>query len=152
MNMCFKTSVVSQRLTEENVMKSPTSISTWQDEASRSFEVPVRSEVGCCSEPACSCGNAVIPKGSGYLHIGQKVVDFRKDCPTPRDLLRKLNKTQADLGCFETFELDHGAVYPRLLCKQAAIRHQLILEVAAQDAVDWWNTGEVPLRSTPCVD
>jgi hypothetical protein len=87
--------------------------------------------------------------GAGYLHISQKVVDFRKDCPTPRDLLFKLNKTQAALGCFETFALDHGAVYPRLLCRQAAIRHQLSLEVAALDAANWWNTGALPLRSTP---
>ena len=120
-----------------------------QDVIPRSFEVPVRNEAGCCSEPKCSCGNTVIPMGTGYLHISQKVVDFRKDCPTPRDLLFKLNKTQADLGCFETFALDRGAVYPRLLCRQAAIRHQLSLDVAAQDAENWWSTGAVPLRSTP---
>lgn len=130
-------------------MKTLTSSSNCQDERPRSFEVPVRNEAGCCSEPECSCGNAVIPAGTGYLHISQKVVDFRKDCPTPRDLLYKFNKTQADLGCFETFALDHGAVYPRLLCRQAAIGHQLSLEVAAQDAATWWDTGKVPLRSTP---
>jgi len=134
---------------EGNVMKTSTSNSTWQNDTRRSFEVPVRNEAGYCSEPECSCGNAVILKGTGYLHISQKVVDFRKDCPTPRELLYTLNTTQATLGCFETFVLDHGAVYPRLLCKQAAIRHQLSLEVAAQDAANWWNTGEVPLRSTP---
>jgi hypothetical protein len=148
MHLGFKTTLAIN-VYEENIMKSITSTSTWQDDTNRSFEVPVKHEAGCCSEPECSCGNAVIPKGTGYLHIIQKVVDFRKDCPTPRDLLRKLNKTQADLGCFETFELDHGAVYPRLLCRQAATRHQLSLEVAAQDAENWWNTGEVPLRSTP---
>ena len=130
-------------------MKTPTSTSTWQDETSQFFEVPVRHQAGHCSEPECSCGNAVIPKGTGYLHIGRKVVDFRKDCPTPRDLVYKLNKTQAALGCFETFALDRDAVYPRLLCRHAAIRHELNLEVAAQDAASWWNTGEVPLRSTP---
>ena len=130
-------------------MKTSTSTTNFQDETPRSFEVPVKNEAGFCSEPECTCGNAVIPKGSGYLHISQKVVDFRKDCPTPRDLLYKLNKTQADLGCFETFALDQVAVYPQLLCKQAAIRHQLSLEVAAQDATTWWGTGKVPLRSTP---
>jgi hypothetical protein len=130
-------------------MKTSTSNSNWQDETPRSFEVPVRNEAGYCSEPGCSCGNAVIPKGTGYLHISQKVVDFRQDCPAPRDLLYKFNRTQADLGCFETFALDRGAVYPRLLCEQAAIGHQLNLEVAAQDAANWWNTGAVPLRSTP---
>ena len=130
-------------------MKTSTSTTNFQYKTPRSFEVPVRNETGFCSEPECSCGNAVIPKGTGYLHISQKVVNFRKDCPTPRDLLFKLNKTQATLGCFETFALDHGTVYPRLLCKQAAIRHQLSLEVAAQDAANWWNTGAVPLRSTP---
>ncbi len=128
-----------------------TSISTsnCQDEKPLSFEVPVRNEAGHCSEPECSCGNAAIPMGSGYLHISQKVVNFRNDCPTPRDLLFKLNKKQATLGCFETFALDHGAVYPRLLCKQAAIQHQLSLEIAALDAKNWWNNGVVPLRSTP---
>ena len=130
-------------------MKTSTSSSNFQEEIPRSFEAPVRNDAGFCSEPECTCGNAVIQKGTGYLHISQKVVDFRKDCPTPRDLLYKFNKTQADLGCFETFALDHGAVYPRLLCRQAAIGHQLDLDVAAQDAATWWDIGKVPLRSTP---
>ena len=130
-------------------MKTSTYTMNFQEEIPRSFEVPVRNEAGFCSEPECTCGNAVIQKGAGYLHISQKVVDFRQDCPTPRDLLYKLNKTQADLGCFETFALDHGAVYPRLLCRQAAIGHQLSLEAAAQDAATWWDTRKVPLRSTP---
>ena len=47
-------------------------ISTWQDEASPFFEVPVKHEVGHCSEPNCSCGNASIPKDTGYLYISQK--------------------------------------------------------------------------------
>ena len=130
-------------------MKTYAYSSSGQDEPPRSLVVPVRNETGYCAQPGCSCGNTDIPKGTGYLHISRKVVDFRKDCPTPQDLLYKINKTQADLGCFETFALDHGALYPQLLCKEAAIGHQLSLEVAAQDAENWWNTGEVPLRSTP---
>jgi len=134
---------------EVNVMKTYTYSSSRADESPLSFTVPVRNEAGFCAHPGCSCGGNVIPKGTGYLHISQKVVDFRKDCPSPRDLLYKLNKTLADLGCFETFVLDHGALYPQLLCNEAAIRHELNLEVAAKDAEIWWNTGEVPLRSTP---
>lgn len=130
-------------------MKTSTYTSDRQDEMNRSFVVPVKNGAGKCSDPECSCGNATIPKGTGYLHISQKVVDYRQDCPTPRDLIYKLNKRQAELGCFETVELDRSAVFPQLLCKEAAIRHQLNLEVAAEDAANWWNTGEVPLRSTP---
>lgn len=130
-------------------MKTAIYTSDRQDEINRSFVVPVKNEAGNCSDPECSCGSTVIPKGTGYLHISQKVVDYRQDCPTPSDLIYKLNKQQAELGCFETVELDRSAVFPRLLCKEAAIRHQLDLEVAAQDAANWWNTGEVPLRSTP---
>ncbi len=130
-------------------MKTSTSISNWQDDTGPLFLVPVRNEAGYCSEAGCSCANAVIPRGTGYLYISQKVVDFRKDCPTPKALLYKLNKRQADLGCFETVALDKGAIYPRLLCRQAATRHQLGLEIAAQDAAQWWKTGVVPLRPTP---
>jgi hypothetical protein len=130
-------------------MKTSTSLLNRQDDTGRLLVVPVRNEAGHCSEAGCSCANAVIPKGTGYLYISQKVVDFRKDCPTPKALLYKLNQRQAELGCFETVALDNGAIYPRLLCRQAAIRHQLSLEAAAQDAAKWWDTGEVPLRSTP---
>jgi hypothetical protein len=130
-------------------VKTDTYTSDRHDETNRSFVVPVTNGAGKCSDPECSCGNAVIPKGTGYLNISQKVVDYRQDCPTPRDLIYKLNKRQAELGCFETVELDRSAVFPQLLCKEAAIRHQLNLEVAAEDAANWWNTGEVPLRSTP---
>ena len=115
----------------------------------RYFDVPVSKESGACSESTCPCGNAVIPKGDGYLQISQKVVSFRKDCPTTRDLQYKLEKMQSAMGCFERFELDRGVVYPRLVCQQAAIRYQLNLEVAAQDAANWWSTGKVPLRATP---
>lgn len=130
-------------------MQTSTVVSTSQDEMSQSFEVPVRHEAGHCSEPKCPCGNAIIPKGSGYLCISPKVVDFRSDCATPSDLLFRLNKNRADLGYFETFEPDYDALYPRLLCKDAAIRGHLNLDVAAEDAENWWHTGRVPLRATP---
>ncbi len=128
-------------------MKTDAYSSSRADESPLSFQVPVRNEAGFCAQPGCSCGKSVIPKGTGYLHISEKVVDFRKDCPSPKDLLYKLNKMLADLGCFGTVELDHGVLYPQLLCKEAAIGRQLSLEVAAKDAENWWNTGEVPLRS-----
>lgn len=130
-------------------MKTSAVTSTRLDQTGRIFEVPVRNHAGHCSEPGCSCGNAAIPKNAGYLHISQQVVDFRKDCPTAADLLYKINSTQADLGCFEMFTPDHETVYPRLICRAAASRHQLDLDVAAQDAAQWWSTGKVPLRPTP---
>ena len=130
-------------------MKASTVVSTSQDDTSRYFEVPVRHSAGHCAEPRCPCGNAMIPKGSGYLYINSKVVEFRNDCPTPADLLYKFNKARADLGCLETFAPDYEVIYPRLLCKSAANRHQLSLEVAAEDAENWWKTGQVPLRPTP---
>ena len=130
-------------------MKISPVTSPWQDQRGRFFEVPVRNHAGHCSEPGCSCNNTAIPRNAGYLYVTQKVVDFRKDCPTPADLLYKINSTQADLGCFEVFTPDHEAVYPRLFCIAAASRHRLDLDVAAQDAEKWWTTGNVPLRPTP---
>jgi len=125
------------------------STSTWSAKTRQFFEVPVKHEVGHCAEPGCSCGNAGIPKGNGYLYISQQVVDFREDCPTPRNLLYKLNKARADVGCFESYIPEKHVFYPQLICKQAAIRRQLSLEIAAKDAADWWKTGQAPLRSTP---
>lgn len=122
---------------------------TQADQTTPTFQVPPRKEAGRCAEPGCSCGNAPIPRGSGYLYIPEEVVAYRKDCPSPAELLYKLNDSLAKAGCFQGRDFDRSAMFPRLLCKAAAVRRLLDLDVAAEDAETWWETGQVPLRATP---
>jgi len=38
---------------------------------------------------------------------------------------------------------------PELLCKQAARKKRLDLDIAARDAKLWWESGKVPARESP---
>jgi hypothetical protein len=38
---------------------------------------------------------------------------------------------------------------PVLVCQQGAELRRIDMEVAAEDAKRWWETGKVPLRPTP---
>ena len=130
-------------------MKSASFTPILEDQSEPSFYVPPSKEAGRCAEPGCACGNAPIPRGSGYLYIPAAVVGYRKDCRTPAELLYKLNESLASAGCFQGRDFDRSVMFPRLLCKAAAVRRLLILDVAALDAATWWETGRVPLRVTP---
>ena len=81
-----------------------------------------------CEDAECRCSSEIIEPGSGYLYISNQVVLHRKD---------------------ETRSEGAAAPAPMLLCRDAARRRDLDLEVAAQDAAHWWETGSVVLRASP---
>ncbi len=79
-----------------------------------------------CSDADCSCPRDPIGAGSGFLFVSNQVVRHRRQ------------------------ESKNGnSAVPILLCRDAARRRDLDLEVAAQDAAHWWETGSVALRATP---
>lgn len=115
------------------------------------FEVPVPNGDGFCSDRNCPCPEVRIPRGTGYLYIGQEVVDFRRDARSHEDAVKKMVRAEEEL------EQQTGAIVmssprvavPVLVCEQGAKLRGLDLEVAAADARYWWKTGKVPLRPTP---
>jgi hypothetical protein len=109
-----------------------------------------------CSYRACPCGDPgkVIPHGEGYLYIWKELVEARKDFLNDNDLRTNIIKgsvTYAQERAIERAMATEGSAYPILMCEQAARMLGLNLEVAAEDAFRWWETGRVPLRPTPFV-
>ena len=96
-----------------------------------------------------------IPRGSGYLHISEEAVEFRKDARTMREAERKEKKAFASMKRMVKsmggggFTVDAELFSPYLMCENAARDRGLDLDVAAADAKYWWETGFVPLRATP---
>jgi hypothetical protein len=78
-----------------------------------------------CGDGECTCSKDPIPSGTGYLYVSNLIVREHRD----------------NGGKIKT--------QPVLLCREAAKRRDLDLEVAAEDAAHWWGTGSVPLRATP---
>ena len=89
------------------------------------FSYAAPSGTAVCEAARCPCSNEPIEPGSGYLYISNHVVKQRRDEPG-----------------------NDGAT-PVLLCREAARKRDLDLEVAAEDAANWWETGSVALRATP---
>ncbi len=83
-------------------------------------------DTATCEDGDCSCSKEPLEPGSGYLYINNQVV------------LQRKNGTASE-----------AAAAPMLLCREAARRRDLDLEVAAQDAAHWWETGSVVLRASP---
>jgi len=77
-----------------------------------------------CADTDCDCGREPMAEGEGFLFISVQV--------------------ERDRGPDGS-----GTAEPMLLCEQAARRRDLDLEVAAEDAANWWKTGRAPLRATP---
>lgn len=94
-----------------------------------------------CSDNSCPCpGTETLKPGkTGFLYISEDVVASRKNAITSKDL-HDHSKTEIA-----------NATVPVLVCKIGAERRQLDLEVAAQDAVLWYEKGVAPLRKTPLV-
>jgi hypothetical protein len=123
------------------------------------FEVEVPEGDGLCSDKECPCGvpGAEIPRGQGYLYVGESVVKFRSDARSVAALRRKIEKLGQKhdddpiLGrmLFRTVIYGPGVHTPILMCELGARRRKLDLRVAAEDAQRWWQTGRVPLRVTP---
>lgn len=101
---------------------------------------------GLCSDDSCPCGypGATIPRGGGYLYISQEVVDFRKDC---KSIATAQARVQSMFGGMALF--GPGVLAPILMCEQGARKRGIDLQVAADDARHWWQTGMAPLRPTP---
>ena len=90
------------------------------------FSYASPSGTATCEDEECSCSKEPLEPGSGYLYINNQVV------------LQRKNGTASE-----------AAAAPMLLCREAARRRDLDLEVAAQDAAHWWETGSVVLRASP---
>ena len=88
------------------------------------FSYASPSGTATCEDEECSCSKEPLAPGSGYLYINNQVV------------LQRKSGTES-------------AAAPMLLCREAARRRDLDLEVAAKDAADWWETGSVVLRASP---
>lgn len=91
--------------------------------------------VGYCSNTNCPCKETPIPKGTGYLYISPKAVSFMKD-------LKRGKKIDAITAILDS-------TMPILMCEQGARLQNIDMQVAADDAKQWWETGKVPLRPTP---
>ncbi|MCR4439302.1 MAG: hypothetical protein QHJ34_08680 [bacterium] len=102
-----------------------------------------------CSEDACPCGlaGAVLPRGKGYVNLSEQVVEFRRDCLIEEEPRLKMQRLQDEMGA-SIFALP-GVFAPILMCEQGARKRGIDLEVAAEDAAHWWQTGLVTLRITP---
>ena len=108
------------------------------------FEVPCTIDQALCSDPQCPCSETVIRRGEGYLYITPGVVEFRTDARTVAQVQRKVAQIGAVIG--------PGVAAPVIVCEQGARLRRLNLAVAAADMKHWWDTGQVPLRSTPLAD
>ena len=117
------------------------------EEKMKYFEVPRPPGDGLCSDNACPCPEVKIPRGSGYLYVSQKAVEFRRDAPTIEELKRKLIFIKASSGFAYTKILQTPSAI--LMCKKGAKLRGIDLEIASADAKYWWKTGLVPLRATP---
>jgi hypothetical protein len=104
---------------------------------------------GICADNDCPCGwpGATLPRGTGYLYISKEVVDFRDDARTEAEAMAKIASIQKRSGLI--IANPNSLASAILICKQAALKRGIDLEIASQDAKHWWETGEVPLRPTP---
>ncbi len=115
------------------------------------FEVPRISGDAVCSDNQCPCPEVKIPRGTGYLYVSPELV--KKRTPFPKygaakaDLEQERVKLERLLG--HAVFMDTKELNPILMCEQGAQLRNLDLDIAAADATYWWETGLIPLRSTP---
>lgn len=122
------------------------------------FECPKPTlDYGLCSDDNCPCDpiGVSIKRGEGYLYISKEVVQFRKDSLYFDRFEQKVAAMQSlalkKIGLPSNTRV---AVFgkmglPVLVCEQGARLRNLDLAVAHEDAKRWWDTGRVPLRTTP---
>ena len=111
------------------------------------FESPVRDTDGYCSDPQCPCAEVKIPRGTGYLYVAPKLVEYRRNFRTLHDLEQEIERMEQTTNYMVM--LDPHLVSPILVCERGARRRALNLEIAAADARRWWESGLVPLRPSP---
>jgi len=114
------------------------------------FECSRPSGDGTCSDDDCLCGypGTNIPRGTGYLYIGDELIQMRRDALTVKELERKVVDLQQRMGA-SMMTSTSGVFMPILMCERGAKKRGIDLSVAAADANHWWKTGMAPLRATP---
>ena len=110
------------------------------------MEVPVPRGNGLCWNEDCACGDVEIPRGGGYLYVSKKLVEFRRDCLGSLEAQLKLARMVFPPG---EFPISQYVLWPVLMCEQGARQRGLDMDVAAEDARRFWETGLVPMRPTP---
>lgn len=114
------------------------------------FECNRPSGDGTCSDDQCPCGypGTNIPRGTGYLYIGDELVEMRRDTLTVKELEKKVIDLQQRMGA-SMMTTASGVFMPILMCELGAKKRKIDLSVAAADAKHWWQAGMAPLRATP---
>ncbi len=100
--------------------------------------------IGYCSDNDCPCTVTQIQPGTGYLYISPEVVEFRRDALTQAEVKKKLAPMIEQGESISIMQHE-----PILICKQGARKRKLDMEVAAEDAKQWWENHTAPLRPTP---
>jgi len=113
------------------------------------FEVSRPSGKGECSDNTCPCTDpqSTIERGKGYLFVSHEVAQFRSDARTELEAAKKIARMEVNLN--SGFANPNDIASPILMCRMAAKKRGLALDVAAADARQWWSTGTVALRATP---
>lgn len=112
------------------------------------FQQELPSGNGRCSWDACPCGGfgSEIPRGKGYLYIPESAVEFRKDCLTYNEFQKKLQRMTNSLPFGSNLVFTD---VPVLVCEKGIKDLNIDPFIAEEDATHWWNTGLIPLRSSP---
>ena len=108
------------------------------------IECEVPQSEGYCTDNECPCAPAQLARGEGYLLITPEIVEFRRSALT-RAQLQDVLAPRLKAGEY----ISSTAYEPMLICEQAARTRGLDMEVAAEDARKWWESGRAPLRATP---
>jgi hypothetical protein len=102
---------------------------------------------GQCCDPECVCGRTHIERGEGFLYVSPEVAVFRRIYRSHKSALKEMEQRVIEkYGRPVKFTCRIG---PMLICKRAAQRRQLDLDIARMDAKFWWEHGKAPLRATP---
>ncbi len=111
------------------------------------FEDKLLQSDGMCSDDQCPCNEVSIHRGQGYLYIPEDVVRFRWCYRGLAEAERHMEEAPRILSIDGRPAMVRlGAI---LVCEVGQRLRKLDLEVANADARRWWQTGKVPLRTTP---
>jgi len=100
-----------------------------------------------CSDPDCQAQQPSLSYGEGYLYIPFRIVEFRQVYRTHEKAVAEMDRRiREKYGRPISYVCRIG---PMLICANCAKRLGLNLDVAAEDAKHWWETGRAPLRVTP---
>ncbi len=107
---------------------------------------------GRCSDNDCPCGTpgALVSSGSGYLIVTEEIVRWRANARSPEALRSKLDHLNSQSQQNRMFQSEtHFAPRAILCCDRSPLLKTYDRQVAAWDAIFWWEHGLIPLRQTP---